>query len=99
MTQFTCSNHGILIREKITAYLDAKGTYKKTCFLCEQSIQAKTTDFTLRRPYERVKVFYIQRKIGEFHKDVYIQQIEKLVYHRSYSKIIGKHNVADVRHK
>ena len=36
MTQFTCSHHGILIREKITTYLDAKGTSKKTCFSCEQ---------------------------------------------------------------
>ena len=25
MTQFTCSHHGILISEKITTYLDAKG--------------------------------------------------------------------------
>ena len=36
MTQFTCSHHGILIREKITTYLDAKGTSKNTCFLCEK---------------------------------------------------------------
>ena len=28
MTQFTCSYHGILIRGKITIYLDAKGTSK-----------------------------------------------------------------------
>ena len=35
MTQFTCSHHGILIIEKTTTYLDAKGKYKKTCFLCE----------------------------------------------------------------
>ena len=35
MTQFTCSPHGILIREKITTYLDAKGKSKRTCFLCE----------------------------------------------------------------
>ena len=27
MTQFTCSCHGILIRETITTYLDAKGIY------------------------------------------------------------------------
>ena len=47
MTQFPCSHHGILIREKITTYLDTKGTYKNTCFLCEQLIQAKTPDFTL----------------------------------------------------
>ena len=36
MTQFTCSHYGILIRENISTYLDAKGTSKKTCFLCEQ---------------------------------------------------------------
>ena len=28
MTQFACSHHGILIREKITTYLDAKGKSK-----------------------------------------------------------------------
>ena len=35
MTQFTCSHHGILIREKITTYLDAKGKSKRNYFLCE----------------------------------------------------------------
>ena len=38
-------------------------------------------------------------KIGGFHKDFYIKQIKKLAYHRSYYKILGKHHVADVRHK
>ena len=33
MTQFTCSHHGILIRETVTTYLVAKGKYKKTYFL------------------------------------------------------------------
>ena len=28
MTQFTCSHHGILIRERITTYFDEKGTYR-----------------------------------------------------------------------
>ena len=41
----------------------------------------------------------MQRKIGDFHKDFYIKQIEKLAYHRTYYKILGKHHVADVRHK
>ena len=41
----------------------------------------------------------MQRKIGNFHKDFYIKQIEKISYHRSYYKILGKHHVADVRHK
>ena len=46
MTQFTCSHHGILIREKITPYLDAKGKSKRNCFLCEELIKIKTPDFT-----------------------------------------------------
>ena len=41
----------------------------------------------------------MQRKIGDFHKDFYIKQIEKLAHHRSYYKILGKHHVPDVRHK
>ena len=48
--------------------------------------------------YERVKLFSVKRKIGDFHKDFYIQQIEKLAYHRSFYKILGKHHVAGVRH-
>ena len=35
-------------------------------------------------------MFFIQHNIGDFHKDFYIQQIEKLSYHRSHYKIIGK---------
>ena len=85
--------------QKITIYLDAKVTSKKTCFLCEQFIQVKTSDFKRRRLYERVKPFSIQCKIGYFHKDFYIQQIKKLAYHRSYYKIIGKHHVFGVRYK
>ena len=49
--------------------------------------------------YERLKQFSVQRKIVDFNKDFYIQQIEKLAYHCSYYKIIGKHHIADVRHK
>ena len=41
----------------------------------------------------------MQRKIGDFHKDFYIKQIQKLAYHRSYYKILGKHHVDEVRHK
>ena len=44
-------------------------------------------------------MLYVQRKIGGFHKDFYIQQIEKLAYYRSYYEILGKHHVAEVRHK
>ena len=84
VTQFTCSHHGILKCEKITNYLDAKGTYKKTCLLCKQSIQAKTHEITRGRLYERVKLFSVQLNIGDFHTHFYIQQIEKLAYHRNY---------------
>ena len=41
----------------------------------------------------------MQQKIEDFHSQFYIKQIEKLSYHRSYYKILGKHHVADVRHK
>ena len=41
----------------------------------------------------------MQRKIGDFHKDFYIKQIEKLAYHRSYYKILEKHHVYDVIYK
>ena len=99
MTQFTCSHHGILIRQKITTYLDAKGKSKRTCFLCEELIKTKTPGFTSGKLYERVKPFSMQCKIGDFHKDFYIKQIEKLAYHRSYYKILGKHHVSDIRHK
>ena len=99
MTQFICSHHGILIREEITTYLDAKRKSKRTCLLCEELIKTKTTDFTRGKIHKRVKLFSMQRKIGDSHKDFYIQQIEKLAYHRSYYKILGKHHVADARHK
>ena len=79
--------------------MDAKGKSKKTCFFCDKLFQAKTPDFTCRMLYERVKLFSIQRKIGDFHKDFYIKQIEKLSYHHIYYKILGKHHVADVRQK
>ena len=79
--------------------MDAKGKSKRTCFLCEELIKTKTPDFTRGKLHERVKLFSMQRKIGDFHKDFYIKQIEKLAYHRSYYKILGKHHVADVRHK
>ena len=76
MTQFTCLHHGILIRKKFSTYLDAKVTSKNKCFLFEELSQAKNPDFTRGRLYERVKMFSIQRKIGDFQKDFYIQKIE-----------------------
>ena len=84
MNQFTCSHHGILISEKITTYLDAKGKSKRTCFLCEELIKIRTPDFTRGKLHERVKLFSMQCKIGDFHNEFYIKQIEKLAYHRSY---------------
>ena len=68
MTQFTCSNHGIIICETFTTYLDAKGAHKKICFLCEQLIQSNTHEFTRRILYGRVKMFFVQHKIGDFQK-------------------------------
>ena len=41
----------------------------------------------------------MQRNIGNFHKDFYSKKIEKLAYHRSYYKILGKKHVAEVKHK
>ena len=72
MTQFTCSHHGILILEKITTYFDAKGKSKRTCFLCEELIKIKTPDFTRGKLHERVKLFSVQQKIGDFHNEFYI---------------------------
>ena len=72
MNQFTCSHNGILIYKKITTYLDAKGKSKNTCFLCEQLNQSKTPGFTSGTLYERVKLFPVQRNIGDFYKDFYI---------------------------
>ena len=69
MTQFTCSHHGILISEKITTYLDAKRKSKRTCFLCAELIKTKTPDFTRGKIHERVKLFSMQRNIGDFNKD------------------------------
>ena len=61
-TQFTCSHHGILIREKITTYLDAEGKSKRTGFFCEELIKIKTTDFTRGKLHERVKLFSVQHQ-------------------------------------
>ena len=58
MTQFTCLHHGILIREKITTYFNAKKTSKKIYSLREIIIQGKTPDFTHERMYERVFFLY-----------------------------------------
>ena len=74
--------------------MDAKNKSKSTCFLCEELIKIKTPDLTRGKIHERVKLFSMQHKIGDFHNEFYIKQIEKLAYHRSYYKILGKHLVA-----
>ena len=79
--------------------MDAQGKYRTTCFLCEELIKIKTPDFTRGKLHERVKLFSMQWKIGDFNNEFYIKKIEKLAYHRSYYIILGKHHVADVRHK
>ena len=78
--------------------MDAKGKYKRTCFLCEGLIKINTPDFTRGKLHERIELFSVQRNIGYFHNEFYIKQTEKLAYHRSYYKILGKNHVADVRH-
>ena len=55
--------------------------------------------FHMRKAIWESKPFSIQHKIGDFHKGFYIQQIEKLSYHRSYYRILGKHHVDGIRHK
>ena len=79
--------------------MDTKKTSKNTCFLCENLTQDKTPDFTREILYARIKLFSVQHNFDDFHKDFYIQQIEKSSYHQSYHKILGKHHVYDVRHK
>ena len=96
MNQFTCSHHDILLRKKINAYLDAKGTYKKTCYLYGQSFQAKTLDFTRERLYEIEYYFLFNARLVIFTKTFIFNKIEKLAYHRSYYKIHGKHHLANV---
>eukprot|EP00978_Attheya_sp_CCMP212_P041629 scaffold240978_cov74-Attheya_sp.AAC.1 len=45
----------------------------------------------------RKKLFKLEKKIGEFHEEYYRPSIERLIYHRSYYKILGKNNVAAIR--
>ena len=80
MAHLTCSHHGILILEKITTYLDTKEKSKRTCFLCEELIKIKTPDFTRGKLHGRVKLFSMQRNIGDFHNEFYIKQIKKLAH-------------------
>ena len=45
------------------------------------------------------KTVFHAKQYWWFSQRLYIKQIEKLAYHRSYYTILGKHHVADVRHK
>ena len=76
MTQFTCSHHGIIILETITTYLDANGNSKRTCLLCEYFIKIKTPDFMRGKLHERVKLFSMQRKIGDFHSEFLLNKLK-----------------------
>ena len=89
-----------LILKKITTYLDAKGKSKRTFFLCEELIKINNPDFTRGKLHERVKLFSMQRNIGNFHNESYIKQIEKFAYHRSYYNILGKNMLLtlDIKH-
>ena len=64
--------------------MDAKGKSKRTCLLCEELIKITTPDFTRAKINERVNLFSMQRKNGDFKNEFYIKQIEELAYHRSY---------------
>ena len=61
-----------------------KKNLKRLFLKCEQLIHTKTSDFTRRILSERLKLFSIQRNIGDFHKDFNIKQIKKLAQNRSY---------------
>ena len=55
--------------------MDVKGKSKGTFFLCEELIKTKTPDFKRGKLHERVKLFSMKFKIGDFNKDFYIKQI------------------------
>ena len=99
ITQLTSSHHGILMLEKITTYLDAKGTSKNYCFLYKQIIHANTPDFTRGRLYDRVNFFPHSTQDCWISQRLLYSAHWKIAYHRSYHKILGKHHVAEVRYK
>ena len=53
---------------------------------------------TRKASWENKTVFHATQDWW-FSQLLFIKQIKKLAYHRSYYKILGKHHVADVRHK
>ena len=71
MTQFTCSHHGILIREKSPLMWMQRENLKGLVSYVKK--KTKTPDFTRGNIYERVKLFSMQRNIGDFHKEFYIK--------------------------
>ena len=74
VTQFNCSHYGILIREKITTYLDAKGKSKRICFSCEELIKTNTPDFTRGKLHYRVKRFPCNARLVSFTKTFILKQ-------------------------
>ena len=82
LKQGYCSIHGVL------------PTRSLICHACDTSTD---TDTVRGKVTFRKKLFKLEKKIGEFHSEYYLPSIEKLVYHRSYYKILGKNNVASIR--
>jgi hypothetical protein len=99
MKQMRCAIHGVLTPVNITTIEWRLNQMKKACLPCELLVQARTLGFVRGKISVRKKLFKLERSIGEFHRSFYIPSIEKLAYHRSYYRILGKHHVADVRQK
>ena len=70
-------------------------TYSTTCNICDTTTE---TDVVPGKLTFRKNIFKQKNNIGELHQEYYLPSIERLVYHRSYYKIIGKNNVAYIRH-
>jgi hypothetical protein len=100
MKQMRCAIHGVLTPHNIMSVHVRGQQYKKVCLPCENTFQeASTNGFQRGKLTIRKKLFKLERSIGEFHRSFYIPSIEKLAYHRSYYRILGKHHVAAVRHE
>jgi len=82
LKQGYCSIHGVLPTRSIL------------CVVCDSN---NDTDVAHGKLTFRKKLFKLEKKIGEFHRDYYLPSIERLVYHRAYYKILGKNNVAAIR--
>ena len=65
---------------------------------CHTYDKTTETDIITGKLTFRKNIFKQKNNIGELHQEYYLPSIERLVYHRSYYKIIGKNNVAYIRH-